>query len=196
MIEYEGLKIETCNDVYIPSEDSFLFADNLNVNPEDEVLEIGPGTGIISLTASKTAKNVTCIDINPKAVNCTKRNVKLNNIQNITVLEGDLFEPVKDKKFDLILFNTPYLPTDELDMADDLLTKAWDGGEDGRDTIDRFLNELKKHLNKGGRVQLVQSSLSDNKKTCRKLKKLGFSVEITANEHIFFEDITVISGRL
>ena len=58
MIEYEGLKIETCKDVYTPAEDSFLFADNLKLKPEDNVLEIGPGTGIISITASKTVKKV------------------------------------------------------------------------------------------------------------------------------------------
>lgn len=196
MIEYEGLKIETCKDVYLPAEDSFLFADNLLIKPYDKVLEIGPGTGIISMTASKIAKEVTCIDINPKAVNCTKKNIALNNINNIRVLEGDLFEPINKERFDIILFNTPYLPSDELDIEGDLLTKAWDGGVDGRDTIDRFLNEIKKHLKTKGIVQLVQSSLSDNKKTCKKLEKLGFTVEITANEHIFFEDITVISGRL
>ncbi len=196
MIEYEGLQIETCKDVYIPAEDSFLFADNLILKPEYEVLEIGPGTGIISLTASKIVKKVTCIDINPKAVLCTTKNIKKNNIKNVTVLEGDLFEPIGKQKFDLILFNTPYLPTDEMDITDDLLNKAWDGGEDGRETINRFLNEIKNHLKPKGIVQLVQSSLSDNKKTCKKLKKLGFEVEITANEHIFFEDITVISGIL
>jgi release factor glutamine methyltransferase len=196
MIEYEGLKIETCKDVYMPAEDSFLFADNLILSPNDNVLEIGSGTGIISMTASKTAQKVTCIDINPKAVLCTKKNIEINNIKNVNVIEGDLFEPINKEKFDLILFNTPYLPSDELDTEDDLLNKAWDGGIDGRDTIDRFLNEVKKHLTPKGKVQLVQSSLSDNKKTCKKLKKLGFNVEITANEHIFFEDITVISGRL
>ncbi len=195
MIEYEGLLIETCPDVYIPSDDSFLFADNLIIKSEDKVLEIGSGTGIISLTASKIAKEVTCIDINPKAVDCTKKNIEKNNIKNIKVLEGNLFEPVKSNKFDLILFNTPYLPTDELD-SDDILSKAWDGGVDGRETIDFFLNDVKKFLNKDGIVQLVQSSLSNNKKTCQKLQKLGFNVEITANEHIFFEDITVITGRL
>ena len=119
-----------------------------------------------------------------------------NNIKNLTIVEGDLFEPIGKEKFDLILFNTPYLPTDEIDLNDDLLNKAWNGGEDGRETIDKFLNEVKKHLNPNGKVQLVQSSLSDNKKTCKKLEKMGFTVEITANEHIFFEDITVITGIL
>jgi release factor glutamine methyltransferase len=76
------------------------------------------------------------------------------------------------------------------------LNAAWDGGEDGRDVIDRFLDELLEHLTPKGRVQLVQSSLSDNKETLEKLENMGFEASITAKEHAFFEDIVVITGIL
>jgi release factor glutamine methyltransferase len=110
--------------------------------------------------------------------------------------KGDLFQPVLGEKFDLILFNTPYLPTAEDEIIGDELDAAWDGGEDGRQVIDLFLNEVKNHLKDTGIVQLVQSSLSDNKKTCQKLENQGFRVEITARERFFFEEIVVISGFL
>jgi len=76
------------------------------------------------------------------------------------------------------------------------LNAAWDGGEDGRDVIDRFLDGLLEHLNPEGRVQLVQSSLSDNDKTLKKLECMGFKADITAKEHFFFEEIVVITGIL
>ena len=62
--------------------------------------------------------------------------------------------------------------------------------------IDLFLNEVRNYLNDKGIVQLVQSSLSNNEKTCQKLEDIGFKVEITAIERFFFEEIVVISGFL
>ncbi len=50
----------------------------------------------------------------------------------VDVRLGDLFDPVEDEKFDLILFNTPYLPTEEEEVVDDELEAAWNGGKDGR----------------------------------------------------------------
>ena len=56
--------------------------------------------------------------------------------------------------------------------------------------IDVFLNEVKNHLNDGGIVQLIQSSLSGNEETLEKLDKLGFIAEIAEKEHFFFEDFS------
>ena len=105
-----------------------------------------------------------------------------------------MFEPVGNRKFDVILFNTPYLPTEEGEVIDDTLNYAFDGGLNGRKVIDLFLNELKSHLNDGGIVQMIQSSLSDNEETLAKLDELGFMAEIKASEHFFFEDITLINA--
>ena len=81
--------------------------------------------------ASKKAQSVTAIDINKYAVECASNNAEINNA-NVDIRLGDLFEPVIDEKFDLILFNTPYLPTSEEEFVDDELEAAWNGGEDGR----------------------------------------------------------------
>jgi release factor glutamine methyltransferase len=67
---------------------------------------------------------------------------------------------------------------------------------EGRETIDKFIGEVKDYLNKDGRVQLVQSSLSDNEKTIQKLEEIGFEASITASEKCFFEEIVVITGKL
>ena len=96
--------------------------------------------------------------------------------------------------FDVILFNTPYLPTDNEDVIEDNLNYAFDGGLNGRKVIDLFLDEVKNHLNPKGIVQLIQSSLSDNEKTLDRLDEMGFIAEIAESEHFFFEDVVLING--
>jgi release factor glutamine methyltransferase len=195
MINYLGMEFQTCKNVYEPAEDTFLLAENLNVINSDKILEIGTGTGIIAIIASKHADEVVAIDINRYAVECARENSKINQ-SNIDVRLGDLFDPVKDEKFDLILFNTPYLPTDDDEMIGDELEAAWDGGKDGRMVINRFIEKLPEHLNSGGRVQLVQSSLSNVEETTGRLMQLGFDVKITASARFFFEEVVVLTAKL
>ncbi len=194
-MKYKDIEYNECDEVYPPAEDTFLLIDNLDVKENDEVLEIGVGSGIVSIAASYKAKNVTSVDINPNAIKCTEANIKLNNVTNITTIESDLFENINEK-YDLILFNTPYLPVveEEHDPNDDY-AKAWDGGIDGRSVINKFLEEASEYLKTNGKIQLVQSSLSDNEKTLNYLNNNGYTAEITAKEHQFFEDITLITAK-
>jgi release factor glutamine methyltransferase len=196
MLDYKGIHYETHPEVYEPAEDTFLFAENLQVERKNEVLEIGTGTGIIAIITSKKCRKVTATDVNPHAIDCAIKNIITNKAYNVELRKGDLFEPVQDEKFDLILFNTPYLPTNEDERIDDELDAAWDGGADGREVIDRFLVDLKPHLNPGGKVQLVQSSLSDVDLTLEKLYEIGLDASVTAREKCFFEEIVVITGIL
>lgn len=189
-------EIDTSETVYIPAEDSFLLAENLAIRPGDSVLEIGTGTGIVAMYASRITDKITVTDINFDAVELAEHNFKKNGIENIEILFGNLFEPLKNRKFDVILFNTPYLPTENGDVIDDNLNYAFDGGLNGRKVIDKFLDEVKNHLNEKGIVQIIQSSLSGNKETLKKLDELGFISEIAASEHYFFEDITLINSYL
>ena len=103
--------IDTAETVYTPAEDSYMLAENLLIKDGQSVLEIGTGSGIVAMYASKLTSNVTATDINYDAIELASKNFKANNIENIELLFGNLFEPVKDRKFDIILFNTPYLPT-------------------------------------------------------------------------------------
>jgi release factor glutamine methyltransferase len=196
MIEYKGITIYTNEEVYEPAEDTFLFAENLELSRRDEVLEIGTGTGLIAICASQNSRKVIATDINKAAINCALKNVITNHAYNVELREGNLFEPVKDEKFDVVLFNTPYLPTSEEEKLEGEINPAFDGGLDGRDTIDAFLDGVKDVLKNEGRIQMVQSSLADNEKTLQRLRDIGFQAEITAKEKCFFEEIVVITGKL
>ena len=187
-------EIETDDLVYNPSDDTFLLAENLEIKEGQSVLEIGTGSGLVSMYASLLTDDVTATDINFNALELAEKNFKLNNIDSIKLEFGDMFEPVKDKKFDVILFNTPYLPTDSDDIINDDLNYAFDGGLDGRNVIDRFIEEAPKHLNDKGIIQMIQSSLSDNDKTLNMFDKNGFIAEIAKSEHFFFEDIVLINA--
>jgi release factor glutamine methyltransferase len=191
-----NFKIETNFNVYEPSDDSYLLAENLILEEGDEVLEIGTGSGIIAIKASILAKSVLATDINYDALKLAEKNIRMNEIENIELCFGNLFEPVKNKKFDLILFNPPYLPTNEDDIFEDNLNYAFDGGIDGMKTINPFLNQVKNHLKSNGKVQMIQSSLSKIQETINKLEKNGFAVDITARERFFFEEIVLITGIL
>ena len=186
--------IDTHDNVYIPAEDSYLLADNLEIKQGQSVLEIGTGSGIVAMYASKLTDKITVTDINFDACELARKNFQKNDIENIEILFGNLFEPVKNRKFDVILFNTPYLPTEEGEVLEDTINYAFDGGLNGRKVIDLFLDEVGNHLNDGGIVQLIQSSLSGNEETLDKLDELGFIAEIKASEHFFFEDITLINA--
>ena len=186
--------INTDNNVYVPAEDSYLLADNLLIKEGQSVLELGTGSGIVAMYASKLTDEITVTDINFDACRLAEKNFRENGIENIEILFGNMFEPVKNRKFDVILFNTPYLPTEDGEVLEDTINYAFDGGLNGRKVIDVFLNEVGNHLNEGGIVQLIQSSLSGNEETLDMLDKSGFIAEIAASEHFFFEDITLINA--
>jgi release factor glutamine methyltransferase len=194
MLEYDEIHYYNHPNVYEPADDSFLLLENLRVERRDRVLEIGTGTGIIAIKASVKARMVVATDINPYAIECATKNIILNKSFNIELRQGNLFEPVKGEKFDLILFNTPYLPTDDEEKINDELNAAWDGGVDGRMLIDRFIEGLPHYFNPGGRIQMVQSTLSDLNMTIKKFEDLGFRVSVTARKKGFFEEILVITG--
>ena len=186
--------INTHDNVYIPAEDSYLLAENLEIKPDQSVLEIGTGSGIVAMYASRLSDSITVTDINFDACELARKNFEANDIEGIEILFGNMFEPVENRKFDVILFNTPYLPTEEGEFLDDTINYAFDGGLNGRKVIDLFLDEVGNHLNDGGIVQMIQSSLSGNEETLQKFDEMGFISEIAESEHFFFEDITLINA--
>ncbi len=185
-------------NVYEPAEDSFLFAENLSVSRRDRVLDIGTGCGILGILAAEKASEVLAIDINPFSLRCAKNNAISNEVRGkIGFIQGDLFNPVSEEsKFDLILFNAPYLPSGENEVVS-WLSRSWMGGPTGRQLIDRFIYEVPKYLKKGGRAFLMQSTLADVDKTIAEFQKVGLQPKIISRLALpFFETIVLIEASL
>lgn len=169
---------------------SKFMAKNLMVKEGDQVLDVGTGSGIQAIFAAGLARKVVATDINPKSILCAKINAKLNGVENkVEARLGDLFSPIKsDEKFDLIIFNFPYLPLDPKGV----LERAWCGGR-GRSVVSRFLKEVKRFLKEEGRVQMVYSSVAgDVEKFLEALKSAGFNAKILAWRYLPFEKLALI----
>lgn len=182
-------------NVYEPAEDSFLFAENLDVDESSSVVDVGVGCGILSIVAAKKAQEVYSVDINPYAIRCARRNARLNGVASkIFFVQGDLFNSfAKGIKFDLILFNAPYLPSGKYESS--LLERSWAGGKTGREVIDRFIDQAPEYLNAKGRILLMQSSLSNIEQTFHRFMNHGLEVRSIANQSLpFFEKIVLIIG--
>ena len=149
------------SQIYEPAEDSYLLQEVLKKeipkllrkNPNLKFLEMGVGSGIQIQTASGLGikkENILGGDINADAVEHCKG-------LGFECVKSDLFENVEGK-FDVIIFNPPYLPEDEREPEDS--KTATTGGREGGEIINRFLEEAGNYLKKDGRIYLITSSLT------------------------------------
>jgi len=193
--EFNGLKIMVCDSVYEPAEDSFLLAKHA-AGLRGRILDMGTGSGLSALANALANPNneVIGVDTNSEAIRCATENAKSNKIKNARFLVSDFFNAVEGK-FDGIIFNPPYLPTEYNERVDGKLNLAFDGGKDGRKVLERFLAVFDKHLNPGGTLLLLQSSVNGPIKTRRFLERLGYKVSFEGREDFFFESIWVVRAE-
>ncbi len=189
---YKGEDFRVEPNVYEPAEDTFLLAENLDAHQGEKVLELGTGCGLLAILAAKAGARVVATDINPAALECARANAAVHGVvDSINFRLSDLFEPVAGERFDLVIFNPPYLPVRPEEALDGPLDRAWEAGPDGRMVIDRFLHGLPDHLTPNGRVLFVQSSLADISKTLQALEVGGFQIN-ALREKLPFEELFLL----
>ena len=189
-MEIQDFKIAEDERVYPPSEDSYLLIESIDILDFHNALEIGVGSGIISLHLSKKIDNVFCCDINPFSLLLTKQNATSNSISNLHLFSSNIFSSIKSGTlFDLIVFNPPYLPVDFPPRK--YIDLSYHGGIDGGEHIRAFLNELGKYLSKSGVAYLLQSSLYDLKNTTEYLSNNNFKYNIKKTLKLDFETLYV-----
>ncbi|MCQ1538057.1 methyltransferase [Methanocalculus taiwanensis] len=174
--------------VYSPAEDTVLLlnASLRIVSPSDRVLEIGTGSGAIAAALMDFGATVAATDINPLAASYAYR-------RGVPVIRCNLFEGIRGS-FDLILFNPPYLPTAPDERIDDWLEYALDGGEDGRETIRRFLAAAPAFLSSNGKILLLISSLTGIPEVLELFADAGMITFAVAEESIEGEKLVVLLG--
>jgi methylase of polypeptide subunit release factors len=79
------------------------------VRPGERWLDMGCGSGIVGLAMARVGAEVTCVDVDPEAVRCARANAALHDVR-LEVLQGDLFEPVRDRRFHGVVYNVPFWP--------------------------------------------------------------------------------------
>lgn len=150
-----GKKFIVYKNVFSPKYffDTEIFAKNLPIHKNDEILEIGPGTGAISIIALyRGAKKVTCVDINKKAVQNTKKNIQLHSLEDkIDVRQGNLYKPLKKKeKFNAIFWNIPFGLVKNIKLSP-LEKSVFD---ENYQSTKKFIAEASKYLKKNGRIYI------------------------------------------
>lgn len=187
-MEYNpALTIHEHPEVYPPSEDSILFIESLDVTPGERVLEIGCGSGVVSIHCALNGCRVMAGDINPFAVELAQRNAESNGVI-MDVRLTDVYDNIEGE-FDTILFNLPYLPVED----EGLLARAWSGGDDGLGPLPRLLDGSDKVLAEGGRIVVVTSSLMDADATEKAIS--GWEKRILGELPLFFEKLYVVELR-
>jgi len=175
--------------MYQPREDSYFLSEFLkeyfkkikkNLNKKITILDMGTGSAIQAETCAKfiKKKNILCSDINSQAVKQARK-------KGFKTIRSNLFSNIKER-FDLIIFNPPYLSQDKYDKEKDTT-----GGGLGDETILNFLNQLPKHLNKNGKAFLLLSSLTPKNRIEKLLKKLKLKKKKLAEKKLFFETLEI-----
>jgi hypothetical protein len=129
--------------------DSRLLARATVRGPVRSALDMCTGSGVHALLAAPHAQRVCAVDINPRAVRCTRFNAQALGAVNLEAVEGDLFDPVGGDRFDLITANPPFVPSPLNTL------RFRDGGPSGEDIQKRIVAGLPSHLAPGGTAQLV-----------------------------------------
>lgn len=170
--------------IYEPAEDSYLLEKEVRKFCKGKkVLDMGTGSGIQALAVKEGgALSVLACDIDIGAVNELKK-------KGINAVLSDLFFGIGRKKFDLIVFNPPYLPEDKREDIESARNTS--GGKKGDEIIIRFLESAGKHLNTGGIILLVVSSLTPKNRILSVLLREGFKKEVIARKKMFMESLEV-----
>lgn len=140
------------NGMLGPDGDVIIEAENIST-----VLDLCTGSGCLAILASNffPSAKIDATDMSGDALDVARINLKNHDVEDqITLHQGDLLEPVKGKKYDLILANPPYVAKAETDAfppeykAEPLMAHI--SGDDGLDIVRRILKDVKKFLMPGG----------------------------------------------
>lgn len=178
------------------------YINTLDLNGKN-ILDMGSGSGIVSIFAASKGAICTACDINPEAVRCITENADKNNFSSqIKVYESDLFDFLKipysatenekpESLFDIIFFNPPYfkgIPCNNFE-------RAFKGGDD-LGIIDEFLSEAASYLSAKGKLCLLISTDVDLDDFYSRLENFGYTYTVSRSFKKLFETFYIIEAGI
>ena len=170
-------KIENSKQ-YLPAEDTFFLADNIENESGNLALDIGCGSGYLTNILKDSFNLVVGTDISYYTLR--EQNYKVDNV--ICCNSADALRI----NFDLIICNLPYLATDEI------IDVSTDGGKDGLELPIEIISSALNHLSKDGKFIFVTSSLSDYMGLIDFVKSKKFFAKIISKKKLFFEELILV----
>lgn len=171
------LNLEVREDVFKPTSTSRFLIDNAAIREGSTVLDMGCGIGPVAIMAAKKgARRVYAVDIMEKACNLAVRNMAHNGVSDrVTVLQGNLFQPLEDMKFDVIIDDVSGMAEEPARISGWYPAPVPTGGLDGTEPTLRMLREAPSHLTETGVLYFPLLSLANAGKL------LAYATEIFGN---------------
>jgi release factor glutamine methyltransferase len=170
--------------VYGPGRDSELLAGAVaeHVRAGDRVLDLFTGSGVLAVEAARAgAAEVDAIDVSRRSIAAVAINSALNGVR-VQVRRGEMFAPLGDRRYDIILANPPFVPSGDDDAPAVGAARAWEAGPDGRRFLDPLIASAPSRLRPGGRLLVVHSSLCGEAATLEGLAEAGLEAEVIVRE--------------
>lgn len=201
--EFYGRTFKVAEGVLIPRPDTEILAEQCIILMKDfenpKILDIGTGSGAISVTLAKELPNseVLGLDISDEALKIAVENRELNGASNLKFLKSDVFQHVKEKNYDLIVSNPPYIPVKEYNELMPEVKQyeprmALTDGGDGYYFYRKISEESMKYLKNGGYLAF-EVGYNQGETVSQLMEKNGFRIEGRIADYAGIE--RVIIGR-
>lgn len=161
------------------------------------VLEIGCGSGVVlAVLGGLGAVSLCGVDIERDAI-ATGRSLLGELGHDAEIHQGDMWQPVAGRRFDLIVANLPHFPMDHFEVAGRLSTWS-SGGIDGRELLDPFLEGLPDHFTANGRALITHNAFVDVERSRELLRRHGLAMHIvrTVLVHVPKEKIDLMTPSI
>ena len=142
-------------------------------------LDMGCGSGVLAAALAQAGAASVCgVDIEDASLSAAKDLIAtLGCADRTEIVRSDLWSALNGRRFEVIIANLPHFPMRPTMFHDRL--ESWGyGGEDGRAIMDRFLKQLKAHLEPGGLALITHNAFIDLERTKDVMSSLGLGMTI------------------